>query len=379
MKHKNLAAAVVTILCMAIVLSAFSSVSFARRKLGDVDGDGFITSADARTALRASVKLDTLTEEEYLAADADGDGFVTSADARAILRASVKLDPLPDVYVSDGEEPTSDVEATPTDAETTTEEPSEPEETTTEPVSEPEQTTTEPVSEPAETTTEPVSEPAETTTEPASEPEETTTEPASEPEETTTEPAGIIPPAENNEFDILRSGTYYFTGSTVDSSGRSDLEIAKTPNTLYLGTDFNGVKIAILTIDGNVYLVNPAKNYYLDLNTPAMKLELSAIDMDVNEFANSNNFDFSSFPSLDRATRSERTAEGYVRYVFESSTGAINVTMDGPTLICLENARDGSVYRIDFYSVTDQVPSEKCSLDKLKNAVLQSVFIGTLL
>ena len=61
---------------------------------GDVDGDGKITSADARLALRRSVKLEDYPEGSapYLACDADGDGTVSSADARLILRASVGLE-----------------------------------------------------------------------------------------------------------------------------------------------------------------------------------------------------------------------------------------------------------------------------------------------
>ena len=61
---------------------------------GDVDGDGKISSADARLALRRSVKLENYPEgsAQYLACDADGDGKVSSADARLILRASVGLE-----------------------------------------------------------------------------------------------------------------------------------------------------------------------------------------------------------------------------------------------------------------------------------------------
>ena len=61
---------------------------------GDVDMDGIISSADARLALRAAVKLETLSETASYLADADGDSAVTSADARLILRASVKLESL---------------------------------------------------------------------------------------------------------------------------------------------------------------------------------------------------------------------------------------------------------------------------------------------
>ena len=64
--------------------------------LGDVNGDGRITSADARLALRAAVNLETLTEIQRLAADVDKDNNVRSADARMILRAAVGLESLSD-------------------------------------------------------------------------------------------------------------------------------------------------------------------------------------------------------------------------------------------------------------------------------------------
>ena len=69
------------------------------RIIGDADGDGKVTSADARLALRASVRLkekDDVTEGSagYLACDVDHDGEVTPTDARLILRASVGLEKL---------------------------------------------------------------------------------------------------------------------------------------------------------------------------------------------------------------------------------------------------------------------------------------------
>ena len=59
---------------------------------GDVNNDGKITVDDARAALRASVKLDVLSEAAFAAADVDGKKGVTVDDARLILRVSVKLD-----------------------------------------------------------------------------------------------------------------------------------------------------------------------------------------------------------------------------------------------------------------------------------------------
>ena len=62
--------------------------------LGDVDGDGEVTSGDARLALRASVQLEQYApgSAQFAAADVDGNGVIESSDARTILRVSVKLE-----------------------------------------------------------------------------------------------------------------------------------------------------------------------------------------------------------------------------------------------------------------------------------------------
>ena len=84
-------------LAAALLLSALSplaipSVSAAAVLRGDIDADGSISSADARTALRGSVGLEELTADFMTRADVDSDGELTSADARTILRASVNLE-----------------------------------------------------------------------------------------------------------------------------------------------------------------------------------------------------------------------------------------------------------------------------------------------
>ena len=58
---------------------------------GDVDGNGQVLANDARLALRASAKLETLDERQEKAADVDGSGDVLADDARQILRFSAKL------------------------------------------------------------------------------------------------------------------------------------------------------------------------------------------------------------------------------------------------------------------------------------------------
>ena len=62
--------------------------------MGDVDGDGIVTAADARQILRRAARLITFTMEQDARADVDKDGKVTAADARIVLRVAAKLETL---------------------------------------------------------------------------------------------------------------------------------------------------------------------------------------------------------------------------------------------------------------------------------------------
>lgn len=58
----------------------------------DINGDGKITAADARLALRAAAKIDTLDGVYAMAADVNDDGKITAMDARTILRKAAGLE-----------------------------------------------------------------------------------------------------------------------------------------------------------------------------------------------------------------------------------------------------------------------------------------------
>lgn len=60
--------------------------------LADVNADGNITAADARLALRAAAKLETLTPAQFSAADIMRNSAVNAADARIILRIAAKIE-----------------------------------------------------------------------------------------------------------------------------------------------------------------------------------------------------------------------------------------------------------------------------------------------
>lgn len=80
---------IAVVLCLCITVSA--------AYFGDINNDGAITAADARTILRAAARIDVLDAEQKRLADANGDGHVNASDARTALRMSAKLDPLREV------------------------------------------------------------------------------------------------------------------------------------------------------------------------------------------------------------------------------------------------------------------------------------------
>ncbi|MDR1631047.1 MAG: S8 family serine peptidase [Oscillospiraceae bacterium] len=74
-------------------LNANNAVIRARYIMGDVNGDGVITSSDSRDVLRYSAGLESFTAKQIQLADVDFNGQVTSADSQIILRISAKLEP----------------------------------------------------------------------------------------------------------------------------------------------------------------------------------------------------------------------------------------------------------------------------------------------
>lgn len=76
------------------VRTVISSFNYKDRLFGDIDGDGSVTVADARSALRHAVQLEVIKDKsELIYGDVDFDGDIDVADARLILRMAVQLDP----------------------------------------------------------------------------------------------------------------------------------------------------------------------------------------------------------------------------------------------------------------------------------------------
>ena len=63
-----------------------------KNNMGDVDFNGSVTAADARSILRYSSRLETYTDEQFVRSDVDGDGVISSNDSQFVLRYSSGLE-----------------------------------------------------------------------------------------------------------------------------------------------------------------------------------------------------------------------------------------------------------------------------------------------
>lgn len=116
MKNKILA----IILTFALLCS--SAILFASADgiiLGDINGDGKVNAADARLALRAASRLDTLEGDAFIAADVDFNSKINANDARAILRHASNLEKLPEMPTEENSSAETTTDETTTDETTT--------------------------------------------------------------------------------------------------------------------------------------------------------------------------------------------------------------------------------------------------------------------
>ena len=82
----------ISLLCFFLFFSLFTFAQAETVRVGDIDGNGAITAADARSALRLSVGLDKASYTAKIYADTDADGEISAGDARTLLRISVGLE-----------------------------------------------------------------------------------------------------------------------------------------------------------------------------------------------------------------------------------------------------------------------------------------------
>ena len=140
---------------------------------------------------------------------------------------------------------------------------------------------------------------------------------------------------ESAEYDILRSGSFYMVGTMIDGTGtESPMEIAITPDSIYMMSDFSGAAMGMLVSNKKVYMIYPAKKAYLEMSDSLM----SMAGLDISELTASDSLDFSTYGALseaDSVTESTINGKACQVYHFRSDTEESRIYMDGTKLVRL--------------------------------------------
>ena len=183
---------------------------------------------------------------------------------------------------------------------------------------------------------------------------EATTAPSNEKPIQNTAPA-------SSEYDILKGGSFHMVGTMVDKTGvNAPMEVAITPNSIYMLSDFSGVPMGMLIKNDTVYMIYPDKKAYLELSDSLM----SMAGLDISELTSSDTINFGSYGNLSEANSvTEVTHNGIVCqvYHFKVDSGESRVYMDGTRLVRLASYDSNGKFltATDISTITSTVPAEK--------------------
>ena len=165
----------------------------------------------------------------------------------------------------------------------------------------------------------------------------------------------------SSEYDILKNGTFYMTGSMTDKTGASTpMEIAITPDSIYMLSDFSGVPMGMLIKNEKLYMIYPGKKAYLELSDSIMSM--AGLDMD--ELTNSESINFGSYGDLssaDYVTEADYNGKKCQVYHFNVESGESRVYMDGTKLVSLASYDTNGKFltSTNITSITGNVPADK--------------------
>ncbi len=194
---------------------------------------------------------------------------------------------------------------------------------------------------------------------------DTTAAPVETQPQATTPPVNETPvqntaPA-SSEYDILKSGTFHMAGTMTDKTGtNAPMEVAVTPGSIYMLSDFSGVPMGMLIKDNKVYMIYPDKKSYLELSDSLM----SMAGLDVSELTNSESVNFTSYGKLseaDSVTEVVHNGRTCQVYHFNVDSGESRVYMDGTKLVRLASYDTSGrfITSTDITSITSAVPADK--------------------
>lgn len=204
-----------------------------------------------------------------------------------------------------------------------------------EPTSEGVQQTEAPTEAPAETTAET---PADSTTEaPAESTTQATAESTTEtPAESTT---AAVPTA--NEYDILRSGSFYMDGTMYSDGENNPVTLAVSDDLVYMQATMDGMTMGLLVQDKKTYLLNPPTKTYCEFGSVlsgVLKKAGMMSEDEIKEFIDS--MGFSTMEDLDQADSVTTGTIGSTTcdvYIFNKDDGTkTRVYLNGEHLLAFE-------------------------------------------
>ena len=165
---------------------------------------------------------------------------------------------------------------------------------------------------------------------------------------------------ESAEYDILRSGSFYMSGTMIDSTGiESPMEIAITPDSIYMLADFSGTAMGMLIKGKKLYMIYPKKKAYLEMSESLM----SMAGLDISELTSSDALDFSTYGALSEADAvTEATHNGKVCkvYHFRGETEESRIYIDGTKVVRLASYDNNGRFlaATDITSLSDNIPAD---------------------
>lgn len=168
-----------------------------------------------------------------------------------------------------------------------------------------------------------------------------------------------------SEFDILKNGSFYMKGSMTDSSGVSTpMEMAITPDSMFMLSDFSGASMGMLIRDDALYMIYADKKAYLELSESIM----SMAGMDMDELTGSmDELDFSKLGNLtdaDNITEEAFNGRKCQVYHFVNADGTEKrIYMDNTKLIRMATYSSSGKFlsATDIESISAAVPADKVS------------------
>ena len=164
----------------------------------------------------------------------------------------------------------------------------------------------------------------------------------------------------DNEFEYLRSGNFYIQGTMIDSSGESlPLEMAITPNSIYMLSNFEGAAMGMLINDGTTYMIYPEGKSYLELSSAVLK----AMGMGSEDLISSADMDYSQYDlaNADSTTTENVNGAECTVYIYNNASGSTRFFMNGNKLVRFAtydaNGNPDTINEVGY--ITNQVPADK--------------------